>query len=53
MGKNHSYYGKSIRTNFPGSPHTMGFAEFSNAMGNLMIKAMHFPCDEVYHRMEI
>ena len=29
MGKNHPYYGKSINTNFPGSPHTLGFVGFS------------------------
>ena len=26
--KKHPYYGKSMSTNFPGSPHTMGFAEY-------------------------
>ena len=25
MGKKHPYYGKSMSTNFPGSPHTTGF----------------------------
>ena len=28
------YYGKSMITNFPGSPHKMGFVAFSHAMGN-------------------
>ena len=27
--KKHPYYGKSMSTNFPGSPHMMGFAGFS------------------------
>ena len=34
MGKNHPYYGKSMSTNFPGSPHTMGFVAFSRTMRN-------------------
>ena len=34
MGKNYPYYGKSMITNFPGSPHTMGFVAFSHVMGN-------------------
>ena len=29
MEKKHPYYGKSMSTNFPGSPHTMGFVAFS------------------------
>ena len=125
MGKKHPYYGKSMSTNFPGSPHTMGFVGFSRkptsqafpiwwvflpspllrkidqrthtfpiwwskyttgwesngkkapilwkkygnhfsrfspfdrfcclfqCYGKLMRKPMHFPCDEVYHRMGI
>ena len=68
MGKKHPYYGKSMSTNFPGSPHTMGFVRgpnfpnfphsmiltvFSQIMGKLMRKCMHFPCDEVYHKMGI
>ena len=28
MGKNHPYYGKSMSTNFPGSPYLMGFVAF-------------------------
>ena len=32
MGKNHSYYGKSVSPNFPGSPHSKGFVEFSRTM---------------------
>ena len=43
---------KSIGTNFPGLPHSMGFVDFCNTMGSLMRKHMHFPCDEVYHKME-
>ena len=27
-GKKHPYYGKSMSTNFPGSPHTMDFVEY-------------------------
>ena len=27
--KNNPYYGKSMSNNFPGSPHTMGFVEYS------------------------
>ena len=26
MGKEHPYNGKTLSTNFPGSPHTMDFA---------------------------
>ena len=29
MGKKHPYSGKSVSTNFPGFPHTMGFVGFS------------------------
>ena len=29
MGKNQTYYGKSVSTDFPGSAHLMGFVEFS------------------------
>ena len=32
--KKHQSYGKSMRINFPGLPHLMGFADFSNALGN-------------------
>ena len=52
-GKKHPFYGKSMGTNFPGLPHLMGFDDFSNAMGDLMKKPMHFPCDEVYHQIGI
>ena len=103
--KKHSYYGKSIGVNFPGFPHSRGFAAFSMTLeidekthafpkwlsmpqdgnlmestlilwkrydnqflklspfdrfcclfpccGKLMRKTMHFPYDEVYHRMGI
>ena len=27
-GKRHQYYGKSMSTNFPGSPHTLRFVEY-------------------------
>ena len=106
MGKKYPYYGKSMITNFPGFPHTIGFVALSRTMGNwwenpcishmmkytigweldgkkvpilrekydyqflrfspyvgfwcifryngkLMGKPMHFPYDEVYHRMGI
>ena len=33
-GKKYPYYGKSVITSFPGSPHTMGFIALSYAMGN-------------------
>ena len=29
IGKKHLYYGESMSTNFPGSPHTMGFVGFT------------------------
>ena len=28
MGKKHPYYGKSMSTNFPGSPHAKGFVGY-------------------------
>ena len=34
MWKNHPYYGKSISTNFPGSPHSKGFVALSRTMRN-------------------
>ena len=34
MGKIHPYNGKSISTNFPGSPDTVGFVAFSRTMRN-------------------
>ena len=67
-GKKHPYYGKSMSTNLPGSPHTMGFVSGNQfpklssfngfgclfpGYGKLMRKHMHFPCDEVYHKMGI
>ena len=51
--KTHLFYGKSMATNFPGLLHSVGFADFSNVMENLMRRPMHFPCDEAYHRMGI
>ena len=67
MRKKHPYYGKSVSTNFPGCPHTVDFVGyFGNQFpklspfdglfpcyGKLMRKHMHFPCDEVYHKMGI
>ena len=32
--KKHPFYGKNMGTNFPDFSHSMGFAHFSNAMGN-------------------
>ena len=43
--KKHLYYGKSISTNFRGSPHAMGFVAFSRTMG--MGKPIHFPYVEI------
>ena len=34
MGKKYPYYGKSMSSNFPGPPHTMGFVAFSRTVGN-------------------
>ena len=34
MEKNHPYYGKSMSTNFPGSPYMTGFLAFSCSVGN-------------------
>ena len=34
MGTNHPYYGKSVSTNFPGSPNTKGFVAFSHTIKN-------------------
>ena len=53
MEKLTHFINKNMRTNFPGPPHSMGFAEFSNPMENLMRRSTHFLCDEVYHRMGI
>ena len=30
MKRTHLFYGKSMATNFPGLPHSIGFADFSN-----------------------
>ena len=35
MGKKHPYYGKSMSTDFPECPHTMGFVTFSRTVENL------------------
>ena len=40
-------------TNFLGFSHSIGFTDFSSAMGNLMRKPMHSPYDEMYLRMGI
>ena len=34
MERNHPYYGKSVNTNFSGSPHSKGFVAFSHTMRN-------------------
>ena len=46
MGKEHPYYGKSMSTNFPDSPRTIGFLPFSYC-GKFMGKSMHFPYDVI------
>ena len=45
-GKKHPYYGKSIRTNFPGFVNLTFFWK-------LIRKSIHFPRNEKYHRMTI
>ena len=52
-GNNHALYGKSMGTNFLSLPHSICFTDFCNAIGNLMRKPMHFPSEEVYHKMGI
>ena len=42
-----------MSTNFPGSPHKMGFVAIFLYYGKFMRKPMHFPYGEAYHRMEI
>ena len=39
-------------TNFPGFTHSMDLAAFSHD-SKMMRKHIHFPCDEIYHRMGI
>ena len=51
MGESFSQSVKSMVTNFPGSFHRMGFCCIFPNYGKLMGKPMHFPCDEVHHRM--
>ena len=51
MGKKHPYYGRTMSTNFPGSPHT--FCCIFLYYGKLMVKPTHFPDDEVDHRIGI
>ena len=58
--KKHLYYVKSTSTNSPGSSDAMGLEDFpmdfSHSMGFpdfSMRKPMHFPYDEVYHRIGI
>ena len=53
MGEKHPCYGKSMSTNLPVSPDAMGFVAFFLCYGKLMGKPMHFPNDEVYHRIGI
>ena len=47
MEKNHPFYQKSMEKNFLGLPHLMCFADSSNSME----KPVHFPSNEIYHRM--
>ena len=51
-GKKHPYYGKSMSTNFSGSPYTMGFVVFS-VVWEIDGKPMHFPNDGVCHRIGV
>ena len=44
----HPYYGKSIQTDVEAFD---GFCYIFSGCGNLMRKPMHFPYDEVYHRI--
>ena len=46
-GKKAPILSKSMSTNFPGFPHSMGFLAFSRAIGKLMGKPMHFPYVEI------
>ena len=52
-GKSHTYYEKSMSNNFPCSLPYNGFDCLFPCYRKLMRKHMHFPCDEVYHRMGI
>ena len=51
-GKKHPYYGKSMSTNFSGSPYTMGFVVFF-VVWEIDGKPMHFPNDGVCHRIGV
>ena len=42
MEKNHPYYGKSMSTNFLGSPHTMDSVAFCRTMENTPIYGLNF-----------
>ena len=53
MGKKHPYYWESISTNFQGSPQYKGFCYIFSCYQKLTGEPMHFPYDEVYHRMGI
>ena len=50
-GKKAPILSKSMSTNFPGFPHSMGFLQnpvkYIRAIGKLMGKPMHFPYDEI------
>ena len=46
----HLYYGNCIGTNFTGFPYSWDFGAFSLYV-NAMRKLLHFPFDELYHRM--
>ena len=53
LEKKRPYYGKSMSTNIPGSPYYNDFSCIFLYYGKLMGKPMHFPYDEVCHRMGI
>ena len=42
-GKKYPYYGKSMSTNFPGFPHTMGFVAFFSVLWEIDGKIHAFP----------
>ena len=52
MEKNRPYYGKSVSTNFPVHPY-VGFCYIFPYYEKLTGKPIHFPYDEVYHRIVI
>ena len=61
MGKNQTYYGKSVSTDFPGSAHLMGFLNFPGNQSPRLFPFngvfLHFPMlweiDEKIHAFPI